>query len=355
MNKSFWNNKKVLITGNTGFKGSWLSCVLLGAGADICGYALENDCPKSIFNAIGLENAVDCHYGDICDEQRLGKIISQFRPEIVFHLAAQPIVRISYVTPLETYRVNVMGTATLLNCIRSADSVRTVVNVTTDKVYANDDKTAFFSETDNLGGYDPYSSSKACSELVTSAFVSSYFNPVEYGKSHKTAIATARAGNVIGGGDFAPDRLVPDCIRAVEQGSEVIIRNPEAIRPWQNVLEPLSLYITLAEKLYNDGTEYNGAWNVGPSAEDCVSVRNVIGKLQEYLPKLKVKMGGDNSKLHEASLLTLNSEKIKQRLGFKSRWNIDEAVKYTALWYLYQLENKDMSEITDRIIGEYFG
>ncbi len=355
MNENFWNGKKVLITGNTGFKGAWLSRVLISFGAEVCGYALKNDCPDSIFNAIGLEKQMHCCYGDICDYERLSDFIEQTSPELVFHLAAQPIVRESYRAPVYTYQTNVMGTVTLFDCLRKAEKLRAVINVTTDKVYANDDKTGFFSETDRLGGYDPYSNSKACSELITSSYVLSFFNPEKYGTEHKTAVATARAGNVIGGGDYAPDRLIPDCIRAVKRGESVFIRNPDSVRPWQNVLEPVSAYITLAERLYTDGTAYSGAYNIGPEKEDCLRVAEVIEKLQQYITELKVESGSGGSGMHEAQLLTLNSQKIKKKLGFCSRWKIDDAVKYTALWYENQLRGADMSVITDEIIKKYYG
>lgn len=355
MNKTFWNGKRVLVTGNTGFKGSWLSRILLNTGAEVYGYALENNCAEGIFNAVGLEKQMECCFGDICDYEKLRLFIEKVKPEVVFHLAAQPIVRESYLSPVYTYQTNVMGTVTLLDCLRKNENLRAVVNVTTDKVYANDDKTAFFSENDRLGGYDPYSTSKACSELVTASYVSSFFNPDKYGLEHNAAIATARAGNVIGGGDYAPDRLIPDCMRAVKNGTSVILRNPDSIRPWQNVLEPISVYITLAEKLYNDGTAYSGAWNIGPEKEDCLRVADVIQKLKEYIPELKVELKANrDNEAHEAQLLTLNSYKIKAELDFHSRWKIDDAVKYTALWYAEQFKGADMSAITDKIITEYY-
>ncbi|MCR4925391.1 MAG: CDP-glucose 4,6-dehydratase [Clostridiales bacterium] len=355
MNKAFWKNKKVLITGNTGFKGSWLSRILLNACADVYGYALPNECQKSIFNAIDLEKEVKCCYGDICDEEKLGNFIAECKPDVVFHLAAQPIVRLSYEIPVETYKTNVLGTAVLLNSLRKSQSVKAIVNVTTDKVYENNDKNSFFSERDRLGGYDPYSNSKACSELVTSSFVSSFFNPEEYGKTHSTAIATARAGNVIGGGDFAPDRLVPDLIRAYEKGEAVVLRNPNSVRPWQNVLEPLSLYIELAQRLYEKGTQYNGAYNIGPRKEDCLSVIEVIKKFSSYIP-LKFEISSNAVKApHEAKLLTLNSQKAYDMLGFKDKWDIDSNIEYTALWYKKQIENENMKQVTDDIISTYFG
>lgn len=355
MDKNFWNGKKVLITGNTGFKGTWLTEILLSCNAEVFGYALENDCPESIYNVLNTQQRIESCIGDICDEQKLFDFIDKIKPEIVFHLAAQPIVRYSYKEPLETYRTNVIGTATLFECIKKIDSVKAVVNITTDKIYENNDKHEPFKEGDHLGGYDPYSASKACSEIVTSSYVNSFFNPEDYNKTHHTAIATARAGNVIGGGDFAPDRLIPDCIRAVRNNEKVLLRNPNSVRPWQNVLEPLALYILLAEKLYNHGTEFNGAWNIGPDYEDCLSVIEVLKKFRQYIPNLDFEiLPNDNKQLHEAEMLKLNSEKAKKQLSFENRWNINNAVKYTAIWYQAQLNNENMYDVTSQIIKEYF-
>lgn len=357
MNNDLWKGKRVLITGNTGFKGAWLSRILLNSGADVYGYALGNDDEYSIFRAIGLENDMPCSYGDICDEEKLMKVIEDVSPEIVFHLAAQPIVLAGYNDPLYTYRTNVMGTATLMNTLRKCEALRAVVNITTDKVYENNESGEPFREDDRLGGYDPYSGSKACSELVTSTFVSSFFAPDKYGVTHNAAIATARAGNVIGGGDNAPDRIVPDCIRAVRKGETVKLRNPYSVRPWQHVLEPLALYIMLAEKLYEFGVEYNGAYNVGPRTEDCLTVVEVVKKLKAYIPALEYEMPDNTIScgLHEAAKLVLNTEKITRRLGFVNKWGIDECIRNTAVWYQAQLDGKDMRDCTDRMINDYFG
>ncbi len=353
MDWNFWKNKRVLITGNTGFKGSWLSEVLYLAGADVFGYALENDCLDSIFHAVKISEKTYCFYGDICDAGKLSECIKTANPEIVFHLAAQPIVRQSYADPVGTFQTNAVGTAALFNALRGI-SVRAIINVTTDKVYENNEKGNAFSETDRLGGYDPYSASKACSEIVTSSMVSSFFNTDKYGIEHNTAIATVRAGNVIGGGDFAPDRLVPDCIRAIKSGNSVHIRNPYSVRPWQNVLEPISFYINLAEKLYTDGTLYSGAWNVGPDTDEFIKVSDVIGMIKQLIPELNVTFGKSDNEMHEAKLLTLDSTKAREKLGFKSRWSIDEAVENTILWYKEQLAGSDMEKITDDMISRYF-
>ncbi|MGN1305486.1 MAG: CDP-glucose 4,6-dehydratase [Oscillospiraceae bacterium] len=355
MNKEFWKNKRVLITGNTGFKGSWLSEVLHIAGAEVYGYALENECPDSIFHAVGTEKKTVCFYGDICDEKKLGECIDTARPEVVFHLAAQPIVRRSYVDPVGTFQTNVIGTAALFNSLKQrSSSVKAIINVTTDKVYENPENGSAFSETDRLGGHDPYSASKACSEIVTASMTRSFFSPEKYGKEHSTAVATARAGNVIGGGDFAPDRLIPDCIRAIKDGCPIHLRNPYSVRPWQNVLEPVSFYIDLAEKLCTNGLEYAGAWNVGPDNDDFYKVTDVIEKMQEFFPELKVTFGEADQNMPEAGLLMLDSSKAREKLGFKSRWSFDEAVENTAIWYKEQLSGSCMESVTDEMINRYF-
>lgn len=355
MNNNFWKNKRVLITGNTGFKGSWLSEVLYLAGARVYGYALENECRDSIFYAADMPSKVECFYGDICDESCLRKCIDEAEPEIVFHLAAQPIVRCSYADPVGTFRTNAVGTAALFNALRSSEYLRAVVNVTTDKVYENPENGKAFSENDRLGGYDPYSASKACSEIITSSMTRSFFDPQKYGKVHSAAIATARAGNVIGGGDFAPDRLIPDCIRAIKRGVPIHLRNPNSVRPWQNVMESAAFYIDLAERLYTDGIEYSGAWNIGPDSNEFFKVIDVINMMKEFFPELKVTADTESDTgLHEAGLLRLDSSKARDRLGFSSRWSVREAVCYTALWYKEQISGSNMEAVTDDLIVKYF-
>lgn len=355
MNKDFWKNKRVLITGNTGFKGSWLSEVLYLAGADIYGYALKNECTDSIFHAARIEEKTNCFYGDICDENKLSECIDTARPEVVFHLAAQPIVRQSYIDPVRTFQTNAVGTAALFNSIKnSSSSVKAIINVTTDKVYENPENGAAFSETDRLGGYDPYSASKACSEIITASMMRSFFGSDKYGKEHNTAIATARAGNVIGGGDYAPDRLIPDCIRAIKNGSPIHLRNPYSVRPWQNVLEPISFYIDLAEKLDTNGIEYSGAWNVGPNKDEFYKVADVIEIMKSFFPELTVTFGETDRNMPEAAMLSLDSSKARAKLGFKSRWSLIEAVENTAVWYKKQLLGSDMEAVTDEMIEKYF-
>ena len=355
MNNNFWKNKRVLITGNTGFKGSWLSEVLYLAGADIYGYALKNGCPDSIFHAAKIAEKTKCFYGDICDEKSLEKCIGTARPEIVFHLAAQPIVRRSYADPVGTFQTNAVGTAALFNSLRSGvSSVKAIINVTTDKVYENPENGEAFAETDRLGGYDPYSASKACSEIITASMMRSFYSPDKYGKEHCVSIATARAGNVIGGGDFAPDRLIPDCIRAIKNKSPIHLRSPYSVRPWQNVLEPVAFYIDLAEKLYTDGLEYSGAWNVGPDKSEFFKVIDVINMMKKHLPEMDVTFDEVSDNMHEAGLLMLDSSKAREKLGFKSKWSIDEAVENTAIWYKEQLSGSSMEAVTDNMINKYF-
>jgi CDP-glucose 4,6-dehydratase len=265
---NIYRNRKVLITGHTGFKGSWLCMLLHHSGAKVYGYALEPPTCPSLYEVAKIDELVNSHIADIRDYQTLLKVFSEIQPEIVIHMAAQPLVRNSYKNPVETYAINVMGTVNLLEAVRHTKSVRAVINVTTDKCYENREWIWGYRENDTIGGYDPYSNSKGCSELVTSSFRNSFFNPAEYGNTHQVALASARAGNVIGGGDWAEDRLIPDFIRAIEKNEKVIIRNPYAIRPWQHVLEPLSGYLMLGAKLYSEGIKYAEGWNFGPDDKD---------------------------------------------------------------------------------------
>jgi len=292
--KKFWKNRRVLITGHTGFKGTWLSLWLNLLGARVAGYALDPPTQPSLFNLSGIKSNIESIIGDIRNDAKVRQVISDVKPEIIFHLAAQPLVRHSYEYPLETYSTNVMGTGNILEAIRTTGSVKAFVNVTTDKVYQNREWHWGYRENDPLGGYDPYSSSKACSELVTTAYRNSYFHPDNY-KEHGVGIATARAGNVIGGGDWAQDRLIPDCIRAFLRNESIYIRNPDAIRPWQYVLEPLKGYLMLAGKLYSNGNVFSRAWNFGPDAEGEKSV----GWIASYLLK---ELGSENSIVIDKSL-----------------------------------------------------
>jgi CDP-glucose 4,6-dehydratase len=329
---SFWKGRSVFLTGHTGFKGSWLSLWLSRMGARVHGYALPPPTDPSLFRLASVDELLAGHAtGDVRDLPALRGALASSKAETVIHMAAQPLVRESYRDPLETYSVNVMGTATLLEAVRSVPSVRAVVNVTSDKCYENREWHWGYRESDPMGGFDPYSSSKGCSELVTAAWRRSFFPPLEYG-THGVAVASARAGNVIGGGDFAPDRLLPDFVRAVTSGQPVRIRNPRAIRPWQHVLEPLSGYLLLAERLVADGPAFGDGWNFGPDEGETRDVEWVARRFCEgweegarYEPD-----GGDHP--HEASHLRLDSSRARDLLSWRPRWSVGKAVAETAKW-----------------------
>ena len=342
----FWKDKKVFITGVTGFKGSWLAIWLVSLGAKVYGYALDPPTVPSLFVLSSLEDKIKFSKGDIRNLETLRQSVTECQPDIVFHLAAQPIVRQSYEEPILTYETNVIGTAKLLEAIRGCNSVKAVVLITTDKCYDNKEWVWGYREIDPLGGYDPYSSSKACAELVISAYRSSFFNPKEYRKKHHIAIASARAGNVIGGGDWAEDRLVPDIVKAISEGRKVFIRNPEAIRPWQHVLEPLSGYLMLAEKLYINGTEYGEAWNFGPYDADAKPVSWIVEKLCSMWPGSPGYEIDIAPKPYEASYLKLDCSKAINRLKWEPIWNLETAIKKTIDWNLAFLHGDDIYSIT---------
>ncbi len=346
---SFYKGKKVLITGHTGFKGSYLTAVLLKAGADITGYSLEPPTDPSLFKLCKLENDIKSVTGDVRDYDKLLRTFRESKAEIVFHLAAQPIVRISYREPRLTYETNVMGTVNLLECVRQTDDTRSVLNVTTDKVYMNNDSGRAFREDDGLDGFEPYSNSKSCSELVTKTYMRCYFD-----KEDAVAVSTARAGNVIGGGDFAPDRLIPDCVRAAENKEKVIIRNPASTRPFQHVLEPVSVYLMIAEKQYQD-KKYAGHYNVGPDIEDVKSAGEMA--------KIFAKVWGDGLETvfqndggpKEAAALVLDCSRLKECFRWKSVWNAEEAVRRTVQWSKVYVQGGDVKGELMRQVEEYFG
>jgi len=319
------------VTGHTGFKGSWLCLWLHALGAEIFGYALDPPTEPNLFELARVGELVDSSVADVRDLDRLKAEICKAAPEVVIHMAAQPLVRDSYKIPVETYAVNVMGTVHLLEAVRCCQSVRAVVNVTTDKVYENREWVWGYRENEPFGGYDPYSNSKACSELVTAAYRSSYFNPRDYGK-HGVALASARAGNVIGGGDWATDRLIPDVIRAILAGEPVRIRNPHAIRPWQHVLEPLSGYLLLAQRLYEEGARYGEGWNFGPEEKDARPVEWLVSRI--------CTLWGDDASYgidkgdhpHEAHYLKLDCSKAGAELGWRPRWSLDAALESIVSW-----------------------
>jgi CDP-glucose 4,6-dehydratase len=328
--QSFWFGKKVFLTGHTGFKGSWLSIWLGSLGAKVTGYALKPPTKPNLFELCRLAGSMNSIIADIRDAGRLERAVLRSKPDIIIHMAAQPLVRESYRAPRQTYETNVMGTVNLLEAARKCGSVRAIVNVTTDKCYENKERLRGYKEDEPLGGYDPYSSSKACSELVTSAYRNSFFNPKNYSlsckpsnpptlqpSSHHAALASARAGNVIGGGDWAADRLIPDIICAALKGIKVPIRNPKAVRPWQHVLEPLSGYLLLAEMLYRRGVPYCGAWNFGPSAAGAKNVEWVVKRMFQKWPDAPGYMIDKGCHPHEARFLSLDSSKARTRLGWR--------------------------------------
>ena len=345
---SFYKNKKVLVTGHTGFKGTWLCKILINAGAQVCGYSLEPPTDPNLFTLSKIEKDMQSIIGDIRDYNHLKKVFDEFKPEIVMHLAAQPIVRDSYKNPKYTYETNVLGTVNILECVRLTNSVKSFLNVTTDKVYLNDDVPDHpFKEDEPLDGYDPYSNSKSCSELVTHSYKKSFFT------DDRCAISTARAGNVIGGGDFANDRIIPDCIRAIEKGEDIIVRNPHSTRPYQHVLEPLYIYLEICEKQYKD-KKYEGYYNVGPDDCDCVTTGDLVdmfcnswGNNLKWINKYD---GGP----HEAAFLKLDNFKIKKTFGWKPRWHINETIEKIVDWTkTYFYNNKNISNEMDKEIYDF--
>jgi CDP-glucose 4,6-dehydratase len=350
--RAFWRGKKVFLTGHTGFKGSWLSIWLNSMGAEVTGYALKPPTKPSLFELARLARSMRSVIGDIRDMRRLEKAVLSAGPAVIIHMAAQPIVRESYVNPRETYETNVMGTVNLFEAARKCGSVRAILNVTTDKCYENKERQLGYKEGEPLGGYDPYSSSKACSELVTSAYRNSFFNPKDHSR-HGVALASARAGNVIGGGDWAADRLIPDIIRAALKGEKVLIRNPGAIRPWQHVLEPLSGYLMLVETLYRHGPRFAGAWNFGPDAGDAKDVEWLVRRMfRDWRdgPGYSIDKGRHP---HEARYLRLNSSKARAQLGWTPRWHVGQAIDKIIEWTLAYKRKEDMHKFSLKQIEAY--
>lgn len=353
----FWRNKKVLITGHTGFKGSWLALWLHSMGAKVTGYALQPPTDPSLFQLCHLNELVNSNIADIRNRESLAKTLHLNKPEVVFHMAAQPLVRESYLNPVDTYEINTLGTVYLLEAIRKCATVKAVVNVTTDKCYQNKEWAWGYRENEALCGYDPYSNSKSCSELITSAFRDSFFNAQDYVK-HGVAIATARAGNVIGGGDWAKDRLIPDCVKALLNNEKIIIRNPAAIRPWQHVLEPLSGYLILAQRLYQEGMKYAEAWNFGPEDTDTKSVKWIVQKIcsaWEKNPearKAELEIAVEKQP-HEANYLKLDISKAKLLLDWKPRWSLSIAISKVVEWTQAYKQKQDIRELTLYQIQNY--
>lgn len=346
--KGFYKNKKVFVTGNTGFKGSWLCKVLANEGAIVTGYSLESPTEPALFKLANIESDITSVIGDIRDYVSLKKAFDEAQPEIVFHLAAQPIVRDSYKDPAYTYETNVMGTVNILECVRNSDCVKSFLNVTTDKVYLNHEWDRGYIETDELDGYDPYSNSKSCSELVTHSYKKSFF------ADRDVAISTARAGNVIGGGDFSNDRIIPDCIRAAKEKKDIIVRNPHSTRPYQHVLEPIFAYMMIAQKQYED-IKYADYYNVGPDDVDCFKTGNLVDmfceKWGEGMKWIDQYDGGP----HEANFLKLDCTKLKDTFGWSPRWNLGDAMDKVVEWSKEYFNGGDLRAVMDKQIKEYMG
>ena len=348
MDLSFYKGKKVLVTGHTGFKGSWLCKILVNAGANVVGYSIDPPTNPSLFELSGIKNEMTSYIADIRDLDRLKEVFEKEQPELVFHLAAQPIVRDSYKMPVYTSETNVMGTVNICECVRLFDCVKSFLNITTDKVYENQETNVAFTEDMPLDGYDPYSNSKSCSELVTHSYKKSFFT------DGRVAVSTSRAGNVIGGGDFANDRIIPDCVRAVEKGDTIIVRNPNSTRPYQHVLEPLKIYLMIVEAQYKNH-ELEGYYNVGPNDCDCRTTGELV--------TLFCKLWGDGASWkdvseanapHEANFLRLDTTKVKTVFGWQPRWSVEEAVEKIVEWTKVYFDGGDISAIMDKQINEFF-
>lgn len=346
MKLDFYRGKRVFVTGHTGFKGAWLCRMLVNAGAEVTGYSLPAPTEPSLFSMADLEGRMNSVIGDIRDFEHLKRVFEEARPEIVLHLAAQPIVRDSYNDPRYTYETNVMGTVNILECVRLSSTVQSVLNVTTDKVYHNNEWEWGYRETEPLDGFDPYSNSKSCSELVTHSYKNSFF------ATDLPAVSTARAGNVIGGGDFAHDRIIPDCVRAVQKGYDIVVRNPHSTRPYQHVLEPLFAYLMIARKQYEDAT-YADWYNVGPDDCDCLTTGDLVTlfceKWSDKVKWVNKWVGGP----HEANFLKLDCSKLKSRFGWAPRWHISEAIEKTVEWTRTYLNGGDIPAVMDKQIDEF--
>lgn len=346
MDMSFYKGKRVFVTGHTGFKGSWLCRMLVNAGAVVTGYSLAPEGPN-LFELAGLDGKMTSVIGDIRDYSGLKAAFDAARPEIVLHLAAQPIVRDSYRDPRYTYETNVMGTVNILECVRLSDCVKSVLNVTTDKVYKNNEWCWGYRENEPLDGFDPYSNSKSCSELVTHSYISSFF------QNGSVAVSTARAGNVIGGGDFAKDRIIPDCVRAMQQGTTICVRNPYSTRPYQHVLEPLAAYLTIARKQYED-RRYAGFYNVGPDDCDCVTTGTLVDLFcKHWGPGAAWENRAEPNAPHEANFLKLDCSLLKATFGWKPRWHMEECMEMTCQFSKVWLSGGDIPGEMDREIEEF--
>lgn len=344
---SFYRGKKVFITGHTGFKGAWLCRILMNAGAEVTGYSLEPPTSPNLFSLCGISENICSVIGDIRDRDKLMEVFDARQPEIVFHLAAQPIVRDSYKEPVYTYETNVMGTVNICEAVHRHPCVKSFLNVTTDKVYQNKEWEWGYRENDPLDGYDPYSNSKSCSELVTHSYINSFYSRMD------VAVSTARAGNVIGGGDFAKDRIIPDCVRAVKEGRDIIVRNPCSTRPYQHVLEPLAVYLMIARRQYEDKS-YAGFYNVGPEDRDCLTTGKLVDLFCQSWGKGLKWIDQSDGGPHEANFLKLDCSKLKHVFGWTPRWSVAEAVDKTVEWFKIYLDGGDIRACMDTQIKEFF-
>lgn len=355
--RDFFKNKRILVTGHTGFKGSWLVQTFLNWDAKVSGIALKPATTPNLFDLLNIEKKINNYFTDIRNFEKVKEIVFKEKPEIVFHLAAQPLVRDSYDDPLYTFETNIIGTANILQAIKEFGKVKSAVMITTDKVYQEKEENCYYMENDKLGGYDPYSSSKVGAEVIINSYIKSFLNPKDYKKSHETLLASARAGNVIGGGDWQKDRILPDIVKAVfEKKEKLIIRNPQSIRPWQYILEPLYGYMLLAKRLYQGEKEFSGAWNFGPKEKNCLTVRELVEKSLKFFQKEEAEFCSverDYNK-HEANFLKLDISKAEKLLGWSPAIDIDKSLELTLNWYNDFYNNKNITKIADKQIKLFF-
>ena len=352
MNPEFWRGKRVLITGHNGFKGSWMAIWLQSIGVDLTGYSLGVPTIPSLYEEGNIQEGMSNIFGDVRDFEKLLSVVDQFKPEIIFHMAAQSLVLKGYENPIDTYSTNVMGTVNILECSRRCPGVKAVINVTTDKCYENKEWPWGYRECDSIGGFDPYSNSKGCSELITNSYRSSYFNPQTY-SAHGVALATVRAGNVIGGGDWAENRLIPDILSSFQGKQAVIIRSPESIRPWQHVLEPLRGYLMLAERLYQEGASFSEAWNFGPRDEDVQTVAWIVNEMSNLWGEDATWICSEDPGPHEAHFLKLDISKAKSKLNWYPRLGLRDSLSFVVDWSKRRSAGIGAREITESQIAQY--
>jgi len=352
MNSNFWKNKKVLLTGHTGFKGSWLSIWLKKLGVELVGFSKDIPTKPSLFEIAKVSEGMTSITGNIEDFTAIQKVLKENKPEIVIHMAAQSLVRKSYEEPINTFATNVMGTVNLLQAVKTTGSTLVLINITSDKCYENKGTEKAFSENSPMGGYDPYSSSKGCAELVTSSFRNSFFNLKEF-ERHGCSLSSVRSGNVIGGGDWAKDRLIPDIMNSISKRIPTQIRNTRSIRPWQFVLEPLFGYLILAQRMWEEGKEFSEPWNFGPDETDCKSVKWILGKISKELDDGFSWKEDTRDNPHEAEMLKLDCNKAKKRLGWKTKLDVNETIEWTVNWYKEYFKNSDMKEYTENQIDKF--